>query len=197
VVASSAAPRKNAWLPWVIGLAVVVALGVGGYFLFPSVFQPITNVLSPQLSATEYKAKLLEFRAQMETAFGPEASQAIQDASSGDSASIAGAKAAFDTAIRKARAAIATVRGLKPPAEFQAAHARILKGLDVYETVLKATETYVAAAVNSGGDTATLESASAAYTAALSAPGIETTMSDFQAAFEEVTGQSAGTSTTP
>jgi hypothetical protein len=183
------APNRRKWLPLVY-LLIVAVLGAGGFFAYAAIFQ---GAMSP----ADYSAKAVQCIGQIEAAFGTDASNAMSDITSTDPATRAAGKAAFDTAAKSARSAIASIRALRPPAEYKSIHDRLLAGLTVYETVIQATETYVAAAAAAGSDPTALSSAALAYSNVFSDPNLESTMAAYQAAYEQLKSGTGGTGVTP
>jgi hypothetical protein len=174
-----AAPRRNTWLPWVIGL-VVVALAVGGWFAF-------TTFSNAPLSAADYKTKALLYLGQMENA-GSETSATLQLIGSTDPAERAQANAAWDAAAAQTRTAMAAIRALRPPAELQSIHDRLVKGLDATEKVIVVTDTLYSMLASgeitsaSSSDTPAIK----AFTDVANDPAVAAALSDFTAAYDEL-----------
>lgn len=159
-------------MPVIIGLVVVAAV-VAGYFAYTTFFQG-------PMSAADYKAQAIQYLGQMDTA-ATDVSGIFADSTSAD------AKAKFTSAATTMRGLSAKVRALRPPAEYRSLHTRLVAGLDAYETVLKAIE----GALASGGDP------SKAITDLQSSAGLETSMNDFTAAYDELkAGSTPSTGTT-
>jgi hypothetical protein len=132
------AARGNAWMPWVIGL-VVVALGIGGYFAYASVFKAGPGSGGP-LSASDYRTQALKYSNDLLSAGAGTDATAISQMASTDPTTRATAKAAWDRSLAQARSAMASLRALVPPAEYQTMHARILKGVAANERILNALD---------------------------------------------------------
>lgn len=179
----AAAPRSTNWMPWVIGAIVVVVLAVGGYFAY-------TTIFSGPMTAADYKAKALMYLGQIENA-GSETSATLQLISSTDPAERAQANAAWDTAAAQTRTAMAGIRGLRPPAEFQSIQDRLVKGVDATEKVIVVTDTLysmlASGEINSSSpaDTPAIK----AFTDVASDTTIAAALSDFTAAYNELKSQ--------
>jgi hypothetical protein len=114
--------------PAIIAAIVVAVIAVG--FIASNTF------LKPSMSAADYKAQITQIAAEVNGAqFGD-----LNTAISGDQASRDAAKAAYDKVASMVRADFAKARAMKPPAEFQSQHDRILKGMDAEDKVLTAMD---------------------------------------------------------
>lgn len=177
---SAPAPRVNTWLPWVIGALVLVAVIAGGFIAF-KMFS------SGPMSAADYKAKAIQYLGQMESA-GSETSATLQLIASSDPAERAKANAAWDAAASETRAAMANLRTLRPPAEMQSIHDRLIKGIDATEKVIVVTDTLYAmlasGEINSSSpaDTPAIK----AFTDVASDTAISAALSDLTAAYNEL-----------
>jgi PPM family protein phosphatase len=165
----------------VVALAVVAILVIaGGIFAY-------TTMSSGPMTAADYKAKAIMYLGQMESA-GSETSATMQLISSTDAGERAQANAAWDAAAAQMRAAMAGIRGLRPPAEFQSIQDRLVKGVDATEKVIAATDTLYA--MLASGE---INSSSSADTPAIKAfadiesdATIGAALSDLTAAYSEL-----------
>jgi hypothetical protein len=137
VAAQKTGSGMNKMVPIVAAL-VVVALAVAGYFVF----------MAP-MSGADYKAKAVASMTDIKTMF----------ASSPDITTDSG-RAEFVTTIAKARASIATFKGLRPPAEYQSIHQRLVAGLAIIERYFAMFDAQMAA----GTDSAALQAVQSQYT---------------------------------
>jgi hypothetical protein len=131
-MAVGGASGTNQWVkPVVIAVVAIVVIAVG--------FFAYNTFLKPPMSAADYKAQISKLQSQMQ-----DASTQMGDLgtlmSSGDTAGRTAAKTSWDTFASTVRAGMATMRGIKPPAEFQSQHDRILKGFDAMERLLTAVD---------------------------------------------------------
>lgn len=125
-------PGSKQWVKPAIIAAVIVAVVALGFFAYNS-------FLKPPMSVADYKAQLAKVSAELTNA-GTQMGDLGTQMSSGDVTSRAAAKASWDQYAGAVRASMATVRGIKPPAEFQSQHDRIIKGLDQLERLLAAVD---------------------------------------------------------
>jgi len=161
VVAAAPTSRK-AWMPWVIGLVVMV-LAVGGYFGYTAFFKGGPGSGGP-LSAPEYRTQALKYSNDLLSAGAGTDATAISQMASTDPTTRATAKEAWDRSLAQARAAMASIRALVPPAEYVAMQSRILKGAAANERILNALDPLMSK-LAAGGVTTSEVSASAEYQA--------------------------------
>jgi hypothetical protein len=130
---------------------------------------------SGPMTAADYKAQAIKFAADMQTAgtSGP-SSEAMAKLTSTDPAERATAKAAWDEAVKQTKAAMAGIRALRPPAEYQSIHDRLLKGVAASDKLLVLFDALIQK-VASGELTAANIMTSPEYTAVM-AIGNDTTL---------------------
>jgi len=178
--AAAAVPAGNKWVMPVVIAVVAILVIAGGIFAY-------TTMSSGPMTAADYKAKAIMYLGQMESA-GSETSATMQLISSTDAGERAQANAAWDAAAAQMRAAMAGIRGLRPPAEFQSIQDRLVKGVDATEKVIAATDTLYA--MLASGE---INSSSSADTPAIKAfadiesdATIGAALSDLTAAYSEL-----------
>lgn len=177
---AAAVPGANKWMmPAVIAVIAVLVI-VGGIFAY-------TTFFNGPMTGADYKAKAIMYLGQMENA-GSETSATLQLISSEDPAERAQANAAWDAAAAQTRAAMAGIRGLRPPAEMQSIHDRLIKGIDATEKVIVVTDTLYSMLASgeinssSSADTPAIK----AFTDVASDTTIGAALSDLTAAYNEL-----------
>jgi hypothetical protein len=116
-----------------VSVLVIVGIAYGAYFAY-------TKVLAP-MPPEEYRAAALQYLGEMEAAI----TAPYSAASTGTGTGVQTIDAAeFEASARAARNAIARIRTLRPPAQYQAIHARLLAGVAVLERSLTVTEALLA-----------------------------------------------------
>jgi hypothetical protein len=166
-------------MPAVIAVVAILVIA-GGIFAY-------MTLSNGPMTAADYKAKAIMYLGQMENA-GSETSATLQLISSTDAGERAQANAAWDAAAAQTRAAMAGIRALRPPAEFQSIQDRLLKGIDATEKVIVVTDALYAMlasgeiTASSSADTPAIK----AFTDIASDTTIAAALSDLTAAYNEL-----------
>jgi hypothetical protein len=154
---------------------------------------------SAPLSAAEYRTKALQYSDDLLSAGAGTDAATIEQMSSPDAATRTAAKAAWDKALGEARAAMASIRALVPPAEYQAIHARIVKGVAANDKILTALDPLMAkfASGQFGSTQIATTPEYAAVSAVLQDPTFTADATDFAAAVAELKAASSEPTATP
>jgi zinc ribbon protein len=167
-------PRLSRKMKKAIGVAFLLALfagvAAGAYFAY-------TSFLAP-MSATEYKARAVQDIDALVVALGAQyqSGKAVTDP-----------QALASNTLVPARAAIASFRSLRPPADFRSVHDRLLAGIVLVERSLAVTESLASA----GNDPAA-QAAAAQALQAQSDSGSLATLNDFYDAYRELKAAPGG-----
>jgi hypothetical protein len=168
-------PRLSRKMKKAIGVALLLALfagvAAGAYFAY-------TAFLAP-MSATEYKAQAVQDIDALVAALGAQyqSGKTVTDP-----------QALASNTLVPARAAIASFRSLRPPADFRSVHDRLLAGIVLVERSLAVTESLASA----GNDPAA-QAAAAQALQAQSDSGSLATLNDFYDAYRELKAAPGGT----